>query len=255
MKIHTIKYKPSLSLKVQPLVLLFIVILYSCTSGPQANVSSDQNVKLNKYKTFAWLPQDKDQCRRVENTLYSELMNNPITERNIKDMVNTNLIKKGYSIRIDTPDFLIQYKIIVKESEQIVSTPVITSQTNSLNGASTNAPFILDASVQPTQSNFDRVTGNTTGYPYSYTYSGMGNVIPGTSGPAYMPGNSVVNTYIVGSQITKHDFNEGTLILDIVDRRTNELVWRGWSRETLGSPEDFERNLSAQITDIVARMP
>jgi hypothetical protein len=182
-------------------------------------------------------------------------MNNPLTERNIKDMVNSHLLRKGYSISVDTPDFLLQYKVIVKEKEQLVSTPFVTSQSNALNGASTNAPFILDGSTQSYMSNFDRVTGNTTGYPYSYTYSGLGNVIPGTYGPAYQPGNSVVNTYVIGSQITTVDYSEGTLILDIIDRRTNQLVWRGWSKETLADPDNFERDLSVQIAEITARVP
>lgn len=255
MKNHTTAYRIFDLGRLSSWVMMSIVILSSCARTPVANVSSDPTQNINDYRTFAWLPQDKEQCQRVENTLYSELMNNPLTERNIKDMVNTDLIKKGYSISVDTPDFLLQYKIIVKEREQIVSTPVVTSQSNALNGTASNAPFILDGSVQSNRSNFDRVTGNTTGYPYSYTYSGMGNVIAGTSGPAYQPSNSVVNTYVIGSQITTMDYNEGTLILDIIDRRTNKLVWRGWSKETLSDPENFERDLSVQIADITARIP
>jgi hypothetical protein len=50
------------------------------------------------------------------------------------------------------------------------------------------------------------------------------------------------------------EYEAGTLIVDVIDRRTNRLVWRGWSQRSVdGVLEDRDR-LVKMIEDGVARM-
>ena len=49
-------------------------------------------------------------------------------------------------------------------------------------------------------------------------------------------------------------YEAGTLVLDVVDARTNKLVWRGWAQNSV---EDMLRNrdrMARTIDQAVARM-
>ncbi|MBI4887971.1 MAG: DUF4136 domain-containing protein [Acidobacteria bacterium] len=49
-------------------------------------------------------------------------------------------------------------------------------------------------------------------------------------------------------------FDAGTLTLDLVDARTNRLVWRGWAERSIEGTIDNQQWLERQIGDSVARI-
>lgn len=49
-------------------------------------------------------------------------------------------------------------------------------------------------------------------------------------------------------------FDAGTLTLDVVDVRTNRLVWRGWAESTFDGVVDNQQWLERRIDDGVARI-
>ena len=55
------------------------------------------------------------------------------------------------------------------------------------------------------------------------------------------------------------EYEEGTLVLDIVDARRNTLVWRGWAQnwglEILQDPERMGVRLDEALTRMLARLP
>jgi len=50
------------------------------------------------------------------------------------------------------------------------------------------------------------------------------------------------------------DYDEGTLIVDMVDARTDRLVWRGWAIDTLTGILDSQDRMEQKVTAAVARM-
>ena len=54
-------------------------------------------------------------------------------------------------------------------------------------------------------------------------------------------------------------YDAGTLLLDLVDRRTNAVVWRGWAEGSLDAAIDeqdrLERNVDDAVAKILARLP
>ena len=53
-------------------------------------------------------------------------------------------------------------------------------------------------------------------------------------------------------------FDAGTILLDMVDRRTNTLVWRGWAQTDLSRIDNqsaFEQRVDDTIARIVATVP
>ena len=50
------------------------------------------------------------------------------------------------------------------------------------------------------------------------------------------------------------NFEEGTLIVDIVDTQTNKVVWRGWAQDTMDGVIDNQDRLEKQVDEGVLKM-
>lgn len=50
------------------------------------------------------------------------------------------------------------------------------------------------------------------------------------------------------------EFEQGTLVIDIVDARTSKVVWRGWSQDVMTGVIDDQRRLEKQVEEGVGRM-
>ena len=49
-------------------------------------------------------------------------------------------------------------------------------------------------------------------------------------------------------------YREGTLIIDLVDRRTNKVVWRGWAQATMDGVIDDQDRLEQHVDEGVGKM-
>ena len=50
------------------------------------------------------------------------------------------------------------------------------------------------------------------------------------------------------------EFEQGTLVVDVVDARTNKVIWRGWAQDTMTGVIDNQSRLQEQVTKNVAAM-
>ena len=50
------------------------------------------------------------------------------------------------------------------------------------------------------------------------------------------------------------EYEAGTLVLDVVDARTNRLVWRGWAQRSVEDVLNNHDRMARMITEAVARM-
>lgn len=60
--------------------------------------------------------------------------------------------------------------------------------------------------------------------------------------------------YTVDVQSQIHEYEAGTLVLDIVDTRTQEVVWRGWAQGNMTDLLRDEGKMTAWIESAVQRM-
>lgn len=81
-------------------------------------------------------------------------------------------------------------------------------------------------------------------YPRAYVISGYGYYYS-----AYNRFNRVE-----GFEIDTVAYTEGTVVIDIIDAKTNKLVWRGWS-ERLITAENYKSGLSKDIKAILREFP
>jgi hypothetical protein len=50
------------------------------------------------------------------------------------------------------------------------------------------------------------------------------------------------------------DYEEGTLVIDLVDTNTNKVVWRGWAQDSMNGIIDNQQRLEKQVDESVMKM-
>ncbi|MBX9852032.1 MAG: DUF4136 domain-containing protein [Cytophagaceae bacterium] len=213
-----------------------LLVAVSCTMTGSNYTTADKKTDFSKYQSFAWLPKDSSQ---IQNVLYD----NGIVARNIREIVNSELVKKGYYINRDTPDVLIQYTLVVENKEEIINNSTVQ---NTLPGSNPFIqPYNSNATDSPGNLYFYSNAGNAynynfyvNNYPY-YTNAGFPQPVP----------------YAVHNNFQQINYKEGTLIIDFIDTKTNELVWRGWNTETLTDPNSFQTALPRELENILRKIP
>ena len=50
------------------------------------------------------------------------------------------------------------------------------------------------------------------------------------------------------------EYEAGTLVLDVIDARTNRLIWRGWAQRTVEDVLNDGDRMARVITDAVKKM-
>ena len=58
-----------------------------------------------------------------------------------------------------------------------------------------------------------------------------------------------------GRDISVRKYQEGTLIVDIIDARTKQLAWRSWARSTLHGRENVAEDIQASVKKMLHRYP
>jgi hypothetical protein len=50
------------------------------------------------------------------------------------------------------------------------------------------------------------------------------------------------------------DYDQGTLVIDLVDAATSRVIWRGWSQDTMNGIIDNQDRLDELVDEAVTRM-
>jgi hypothetical protein len=57
-----------------------------------------------------------------------------------------------------------------------------------------------------------------------------------------------------GCSVPTIQYEAGTLVIDVIDARTNRLVWRGWAQQAVTGMLNNQDTMARQINEAVARM-
>jgi Domain of unknown function (DUF4136) len=57
-----------------------------------------------------------------------------------------------------------------------------------------------------------------------------------------------------GCDVPTVAYEEGTLVIDVIDARTNRLIWRGWAQGAVNGMLGNHDTMARQITDAVSHM-
>ncbi len=90
------------------------------------------------------------------------------------------------------------------------------------------------------------IYNNYTYYNYGYT--------PAFNYPYYYSGYTGVND-VVGYDLEEVDYGEGTMVVDLIDAKTNNIVWRGTAKDEAFSVDAVQNNLSTYADEIFDDYP
>jgi hypothetical protein len=85
---------------------------------------------------------------------------------------------------------------------------------------------------------------------YNYYYPGFAI---GYASPYYYSGYAGVPR-VVGYDVDAVQYTEGTMVVDVINTDTNEIVWRGWAEERI-SPDNFEDEVKDYVEEIFDEFP
>jgi hypothetical protein len=140
---------------------------------------------------------------------------NDIADERIKNEATAGLERRGLFLKAGHPDLLVRYSIIVNNKIKIYDNPV-------------------------------------------YTYAG-GGFYPGMV--RYRGGRYFYYNYrapfpvYMGSEIEHVPYKEGTLIIDLIDRSTRRVIWRGYGVGEVDNPQKAINDIPEVVEGILHKLP
>lgn len=140
---------------------------------------------------------------------------NDIATDKIVDAASMELNNRGFSLKNTNPDLLIKYTAVVNKETKTYEEPVYY-----------NPPPRLSPRV-------GYYRGRAV---YYYAYN--------DPFPVY-----------VGSRARKMQVKEGSIMIDIIERRTSKLIWRGWAEGEVNDPQKAINDIPTVIANIFKKLP
>jgi hypothetical protein len=141
---------------------------------------------------------------------------NDLADQKIKDEATAQLQNKGLALVSRRPDLLVRYSVLFSNRMRTYyNEPTYT---------------YFGGGFYPS---YWRYRGGRYGY-YSY----------GAPFPVYM-----------GTEIEQVPYKQGTIIIDLIDRNTHHVVWRGYAVGEMDTQQQSLRDLPKVVDGIIANLP
>lgn len=144
--------------------------------------------------------------------------NNQIIRNNIRNYFGKSFAERGYKVDLDSPDILLRVVITNKKKEK-----EITYSSNPYPYYYCNYYF-----------------GSTYYYPYDFNYYYR---------------NHAVYCYPPDYYTEKQEYIEGSIVLNVIDRKQNKLVWSGVARGDIYDPAYINENIHPAVEAIMKKYP
>lgn len=144
--------------------------------------------------------------------------NNEIIRNNLKNYFGREMTARGYSVDLEAPDLLLQVVIVNKKQEKEVRYPV------------NPYPFYY--------CNYYFCSVYFSPYPYDYYYHHYDNYC-----------------YAMGYCKETIQYVEGSITLNVIDRKANKLIWAGTAKGDIYDPEYINRNIHPAVEAIMKKFP
>ena len=205
----------------QAILSSFAALVLAGCATLQVETDYDPEVSVTQLSTYDWVDQEA-------YTSGVPAVGSPLLKRHIRDAVEGKLGRMGYrKVTSDTPDFRIAYSLITEEKSRV------------------------DASY------------GYGGYGGPYGYSG--SRYRGSFGLSFYGGRyfrPYYGSYYgypgAGYAGRVNEYLEGTLVLDITDVRTEQVIFRGWATKSLDSnpsPKQVRKYVTEAVDEILEDFP
>ncbi|MBS7564305.1 DUF4136 domain-containing protein [Mucilaginibacter sp. Bleaf8] len=145
----------------------------------------------------------------------SSAYNSDITDQRIKEAVTENLEQRGLMLKAKKPDLLVRYSIMVSDKERVYDQPV-----------------------------YDYAGGGV--YPAVGMYRGRRFYYYRYSNPYPV---------YVGDDVERVPYKEGTLMIDLVDRQSHKVIWRGYGVGEVDNPAKAIQDIPKIVSGIIKKLP
>lgn len=217
-------------------LVLFSVALISACDTYSYYKAGTTKLNTTKYRTFAWVPDgsqsqpkpDKNGKSYAGNAYY----NNPTATQSIRTATLVTLQSKGLKIDGENPDLLVHYTSAVGKGTRLdyyASYPYYW-------GGAFYRPYF----------------GGYGGFRGGWAYGGWGPYGYGGFGGYGWGGYGGFG----GGYAIPQNYKEGTIIIDLIDRKTNRVVWRGFGvGELHRNPQKTIDELPKVVDGIFKQLP
>ena len=195
-------------------IALLLSTIVGCRLYSVSNFDYDRSTDFRQYKTYAWLP---------DNDNSNNELNNQIIRNNIKNYFSHEFVDNyGFTPNVDTPDVLIEFQVNVSTKQQTESHAVQQAVPNNpYNTPYRSNPYSNNPYYTPTPNPYNY--NNSSGYHYTTTY------------------------------VThKHPYTESSITLNIIDRKTNQLIWTATADGDIYADESY--NIGNELHPAVHRI-
>jgi len=173
---------------------IYALLVVAMVSGLSACTSYDyytaglNRTNLSEYRTFAWMPPARNRNTSANGSM--------VADAKIKDAATAALQAKGLTLDQRNPDIIVSYSSVV--------------------GRGTRTYYYPEY--------FGGYPGYYPGFGFGLGWGGWGGW-GGWYRPYYYYGAPFVYG---GVGVSTENYKEGTLIIDLIDRHTRQIVWRGF---------------------------
>lgn len=144
--------------------------------------------------------------------------NNEIIRNNLKNYFGQEMATRGYAVELDTPDVLLQVAIVNKKQEREIRYPIHPR------------PFYY--------CNYYYCSVYYSPYPYDYYYRHYNNYC-----------------YAMGYCKETIKYVEGSITLNVIDRKSNKLIWAGTAKGDIYDPSYINRSIHPAVEAIMKKFP
>ena len=149
------------------------------------------------------------------NNTKNPYYDNDLADQKIKDQATFDLESKGLHLKARRPDLLVRYTIMVDKKVKVYNEPAYTY---TWGGYYPHIRYYRGHAF------------------YYYSYRG--------SYPVYL-----------GENVYRVPYKEGTLIIDLIDRATHKVIWRGYGIGEVTDPERAVNDLPKVVDGILNKLP
>jgi hypothetical protein len=142
--------------------------------------------------------------------------NNDIADQRIHESATAQLESKGLLLKRKNPDLLARYMVMVDEKERIYDQPVYN---------------YVGGGYYP---RFGGFYGGRRAYYYAYR----------NPFPVY-----------VGNDVEHVPYKEGTLVIDLIDRKSGKVLWRGYGIGEVDNPAQAVNDIPKVVDGIIGKLP
>jgi len=188
-------------------ILLSIIFLISGCSSLNLSTDYDETVNFTQLKTYAWHKANK---HNESSNYYLKV--NHIMDQRIRSLIDQEFKNKGLTTSTTTPDFLVNYSIVVEDRTDIQT--------------------------------YNNYNGYYPGFRYGAGFGTYGQYMS----MGYSSNSDTHVTY----------YQQGTLIIDIINPKTDQLMWRGAADGRLpknANKQEQDKLIQKYITKILSSFP